>query len=249
MFAGAVVAGDRTCSVNVNVSVTEAGRKVTPPTPEHPAYYYPVLAGWREEGAVEAGEKAPRKEALIKPLARVLAAQGYLVVGTHTPPPTLLLVLHWGSINPDMDETMDDEGNTWQQVLNERQMLALVGGSTLNALDLGFERDEVMQAAHEDRYFVVVSAFDFADATKKKKTLLWRARMSTPSAGVVMADVVKAMVESGGPYFGRSTTRPLWVEAPVRQGRVDVGELIVVPEKTDAAGANESGAAPATEKR
>ncbi|QYM78705.1 hypothetical protein K0B96_15595 [Horticoccus luteus] len=231
MLAAGVVAAPKTCEVNVNVSVTEAGRKVTPPTKAKPVFYVPLLAGWREEGPVEAGEKAPRREALVKPLARALARQGYLVMGPGTPAPTLLLVFHWGALNVDEDETEDEDGEPQKQVRNQAQMLALVGGNTFGALDLNFERDAVMQAAEEDRYFVLVSAFDYADAVKKKKTLLWRARISTPSRGVVMTDVVQALVDSGAPYFGRETKRPVWAEAPVREGRVEFGEVIEVPEK------------------
>lgn len=228
ILAAGGVGAPRTCEVNVNVSLTEAGKKIAPPTPAKPAYYYPLLAGWREEGPAEAGEKAPIPAALVKPLARALARQGFLVVGHGTPPPTLLLVFHWGAINVDELETEDEDGETQKTVLNQSKMLALVGGNTFGALDLNFEREAVMQAAEEDRYFVLVSAFDYEDAVKKKKTLLWRARMSTPSLGVVMTDVVQALVESGAPHFGRATVRPVWTDAPVREGRVEMGEPTLV---------------------
>lgn len=235
ILAASGAGAPRTCAVNVNVSLTEAGKKLAPPTKAKPVYYYPLLAGWREEGPAEAGEKAPISAALVKPLARALAQQGFLVVGHGTPPPTLLLVFHWGALNVDGEESEDEDGEPQKQVFNQAKMLALVGGSTFGALDLNFEREAVMQAAEEDRYFVLVSAFDYADAVKKKKTLLWRARMSTPSRGVVMTEVVQALVDSGAPHFGRATVRPVWTEAPVRAGRVEMGEPALVPEKAGAA--------------
>ena len=224
-------AAERTCEVNVNVSLTPAGRKIVPPTKEHPVYYFPFVAGWREEGAVMAGEKAPARVLFTQPLARALAGQGYLVMGAETPPPTLLLVFHWGALNPEIDEVGGADPDQPQTMFfNRREMLALVGGQKLDALGLNFEREAVMQAAEDDRYFVIVSAYDYADAVKKKKTLLWQARMSTPSNGVTMPDVVAALVESGAPYFGRETARPEWVRARVREGSVEVGPITVVPD-------------------
>jgi hypothetical protein len=41
--------------VNVVVDMTDAGRKVAPPTKEKPAFYFPVLAGYREAGSLVAG--------------------------------------------------------------------------------------------------------------------------------------------------------------------------------------------------
>ncbi len=230
---------DPTCEVNVNTTLTDAGRKVAPPTREKPAYYYPVVAGWREEGAIVAGEKPPPQNFVIHELAKALAAQHYLVVGEKTPPPTLLLVLHWGCMNPQTEDF--GTGDPTQRVFfNQPEMLALVGGSTLSNLDLSFEREAVLQGAEENRYFIVVSAYDFADATQKKKTRLWTARMSTPSDGLTMADVVRPLATSGGPLFGRETTLPKWVTAPVaREGKVEVGTPTVVPDTSEQKGAAE----------
>lgn len=218
------------CEVNVNTTLTEAGKKIAPPTREHPAYYFPVTVGWREEGSLVAGEQPPPKLMVIHELAKTLAAQNYLVVGPKTPPPALLLVFHWGYMNPQIEDF--GTGDPAQKVFfNQKEMLALVGGTTLPNLDLSFEREAVMQGAEDDRYFVVVSAYDFADAVKKKKTRLWVARMSTPSTGVTMSEVVAALIQSGGPQFGRETLRPVWVGAPIgREGKVEVGTPTVVPE-------------------
>jgi hypothetical protein len=227
-------AGEPVCEVNVNTSITEAGKKVVPPTREKPAYYFPVVAGWREEGSLVAGEKPPPRLMVIHTLAKTLAGQNFLVVGPKTPPPTLLLVFHWGYMNPQIDDMSGDPENPQKVFFNQKEMLALVGGTTLPNLDLQFEREAVMQGAEDDRYFVVVMAYDFAEALKKKKTLLWVARMSTPSSGLTMADVVPALVASGGPLFGRETTQPKWITVPVgREGRVEIGTPTVVPDTAE----------------
>ena len=218
---------EKTCEVAVNVEVTAAGKNLAPPSPAHPAYYFPVVGGFREEGAVKAGEKAPERLTVLHQLAKTLAAQGYLVVGTKTPPPSVLLAFHWGSMNPQIDE-FGDIGDPQKTFYNQREMVSLVGGHTLTNLDLWSEREAVMQGAEEDRYFVVVSAYDFDAAQNKKKVLLWRAKMSTASAGFSMQDVVAALITGGAPHFGRETLRPAWETTPlVNRGKVNLGDMQV----------------------
>lgn len=61
LFAGFLGFGTpKETDVNVVVDLTEAGRSVAPPTKEKPAFYYPVLAGYRESGSLVAGENSPR---------------------------------------------------------------------------------------------------------------------------------------------------------------------------------------------
>jgi hypothetical protein len=230
-----VFAANPQVEVNVVVDMTEAGRKVAPPSKEKPAYYFPVVGGYREEGALVAGEKAPPRNDVIHVLARALASQGYLVIGAKTPPPSLVLVLHWGYMNPQLEDFGSNDP-AQRVFFNENEMLALVGGHTLGGLGLDFERESVMQAAEDDRYFVVVAAYDWAAAQQKKKVLLWSAKMSVPSAGTSLTEVIPALAKAGAPQFGRETTRPLQQLVPIgREGKVEVGTPTVVPEKTDAA--------------
>jgi hypothetical protein len=216
-------------NVNVIVDMTDEGKKVAPPTREKPAFYYPVVAGYREEGAIVAGEKKPPDNPVSHLLAKALAAQNYYVVGTRTPAPTLLLVFHWGYMNPQIDESLDPD-NPQKTFWNEREMLALVAGNTLkNVSQFGFEREDILQAARDERYFVIVSAYDFKAATGKKKVLLWRAKMSTPSTSVSLAEVIPAMITAGGPRFGRETRLPESVTAAIaKEGKVEIGTPTVV---------------------
>ena len=218
-------------AVNVVVDMTEAGRAVTPPTKEKPAFYYPVLAGYREAGSLVAGEKSPPPAPVAKLLAKALAAQNYYVVGEKTPAPTLLLVFHWGYMNPQIDDVGDAE-NPQQQFWNQREMLALVAGNTLKNIGVfDFKRDDVLQAARDERYFVVVSAYDFAAAKEKKKKLLWQAKLSTPSNGVSLAEVLPSMISAGGPHFGRETKLPELINAPLaKEGKVEIGTATIVDE-------------------
>jgi len=224
--------------VNVVVDLTEDGRKVAPPSREHPAYYFPVVAGYKEMGSIVAGEKKPPDAPVAPLLAKALAAQGYLVVGPKTPAASLIFVFHWGYMNPTIDEVAlgNPEDLPQQLFWNEKEMLGLVAGHTLgNLASIGSEREDVLRAAREDRYFVIVSAYDFAAAKEKKRKLLWVAKMSTPSNRVTLAEVLPAMIASGGPHFGRETDRPKSVTAPIaREGKVEVGTPTVVDDATKA---------------
>lgn len=222
--------------VNVVVDMTEAGRKVAPPTKEKPAFYFPVLAGYREAGSLVAGEKTPPQNNVAKLLAKALAAQHYYVMGTTTPVPTVILVFHWGYMNPQIDDTGDDE-NPQQIFWNQKEMLALVAGNTVkNVGAFGSDRDDILQNMRDDRYFVIVSAYDFEAGREKKKVLLWQAKMSTPSNRVSLAEVIPSMITAGGPRFGRETRLPESVTAPLaKEGKVDIGTAVVVPDAPDKA--------------
>ena len=66
--------------VAVVVDMTDAGRKIATPTPDHPAFYVPVVVGYRSEGGQIAGEKPPpAPERVLRQLAVTLAEQGYRV--------------------------------------------------------------------------------------------------------------------------------------------------------------------------
>jgi hypothetical protein len=87
--------------VDVVVNMTDAGRKVPPPTPDNPAYYYPVTRGYTQGGTILTGEKPPPPTVEVEHLmAKALAEQGYLVATSH--PPSLVLIFWWGYKAPEI---------------------------------------------------------------------------------------------------------------------------------------------------
>jgi len=237
-----LLAKDPMRQVDIVVDMTPEGRKILHPTPEKPAYYYPIVGGYKEMGALVSGEKPPLPSSVVHLVAVELAKQGYVTCLRQVPAapdqpahmavahqPDLLVVVFWGYLNPQIDDFGTDPTDPTTKVFfNQNQMLALVGGNTLNHLDMNFEREDVMQAAEDDRYFVSISAYDAqAPAGKdgrKKKILLWQAKMSVPSNGVDFSTVMTALVTAGGPLLGRETTRPKMLMAPLTpEGHVEVG--------------------------
>ena len=81
--------------VDVVVDTTDAGEKVTPPSPGHPVYFVQVTRGY-----ITGGEKPPPPTpAVQRLLARALYDQGYKLA-TKKSPPSLLLMFWWGYMAP-----------------------------------------------------------------------------------------------------------------------------------------------------
>jgi hypothetical protein len=209
--------------VDVVVDMTPQGRKVAPPSPGHPVYYLPVMGGFQELGTVVAGAPPPPPPvAVAKAVAQALASQGYRVVDAAHRQAALVLAIHWGSLNPQIEK---DPVTGDRVFFNQHQMLAMTGGNTLGNLDLNFEREAVLQGAERDRYFIAITAYDFeAYHQRHKKVLLWQAKMSVPSERLALGDVLTVLVRAGAPLFGRETVRPKMLILPVTpEGRVEIG--------------------------
>ncbi|MDI1319465.1 MAG: hypothetical protein PSW75_04620, partial [bacterium] len=200
--------------------VPATGQEARQPDAEHPVYYFPLAVGFKEVGAIVAGEKPPQKNDVSHALAVALAKRHYLVMNAvHAP--EQLLVFWWGSMNPQI-ENFGSNDPADQVFFNEREMLALVGA--YKAGGMGWKSGDLRTAARDDRYFVIVMAFDFAEARQHRKKLLWMTKMSTESVGTDLSSVIPALITSGGPAFGRDTT-PDWIDSgkPQKVERVILG--------------------------
>jgi len=244
--------------INLVGDMYAAGREMPHPTPDKPVYYFPIVTGYSERGAKLAGkgEEPPPKKNMVHDLAVALAAQGYRVtqeidvpakasassrsaetppatVKALSPPPSLLLVFSWGSLRPEKLGVGDDfTSNSPPQVLNQNQMIGLTAGKNFDSIvDFGTRTEEIWDGVQDDRFFVMVSAYDFVVYNQNhKKVLLWVTKMSLPAAGVTMAEVMPALIKAGGPLFGRETIGPKILDVPnAREGRVEIGTPTVVP--------------------
>src|SRR4051812_34775720 len=182
---------------------TALGKKLPAPDAEHPIYYFPLPVGYKELGATVAGvPPPPRKDEVCHTIAVALAKRHYLLM-TPEHPPEQMLVLWWGSMNPEVED-FGSTDPTDQVFFNEREMLALVGAYKTQMMPY-WQTSDIKSAARDDRYFVVLMAFDFAAARQHQKKLLWMAKMSTPSQGTTLTAVIPALVASGAPAFGQDT--------------------------------------------
>ncbi|HZP59935.1 MAG TPA: hypothetical protein VFB27_06380, partial [Opitutaceae bacterium] len=183
LFCGAstVAARERSRDVIVYSYVTEAGKKMIPPTADHPASCLLVAGGYREEGELVAGEKPPPADKVDQLVRQALAAANYRGLTKDSKEIDYIIVYHWGYMNPEM---VENGGNTI--IFNQANMLALVAGASFDRMNPGFsDYNDTIQAMEEDRYFLVISAYSPGAYFKhnRQKKLLWRAQMSLHSLG------------------------------------------------------------------
>ena len=111
------------------------------------------------------------------------------------------------------------------------ELAAMSGAQGTTPLKL--RRDDLISEIEDDRYFIVVMAYDFDALWKHKRhKLLWVTRFSVRARGTNFADVLDAMVNQASRYFGQNTQGLL--RSPLPEGRVDIGpvkSLGAVPEK------------------
>jgi hypothetical protein len=239
--------------VDVVVDLTDAGKKVTRPTPEHPAYYYPVTRGYTEGGASLVGEKPPPPTADIQRMIfKALAQQGYLLM-TKKSPPSLILMLWWGYKAPvflgpgAQGQNGDGSDNSAGVPMSGRVSLA-ANHNEMEELVMGtkYEPDyweydgahpsirleALTHASRVANYYMMVSALDFKSATQKKTVVLWTARVSTSRWSHTLDQVLPTLIATGAPLFGRDSDGPhIGTEPLVPIGHVIVGAPVL---KTDA---------------
>lgn len=219
---------------------TDQAAKPNLPTPDHPASYVAYDAGYIEEGDPIANEKPPSAATVAQALRGNLGTQNYLPAAAPSAP-SLVLIYHWGLLRPDSYQVR----SSFRIEPNLRARLALVA-TTKQAGDienflmdrrlgrinpafrvpgfLNFRERDLLDLARDDRYFVIVSAYDFAALTRREATLVWRVKVSTRGPGVAMADALPALLSAGGPYFGRNLADTQTLKAPLfPEGRIESG--------------------------
>ena len=231
------------------VVVAEQPHPGTPPvapTAQHPDAYALYDGGYIEEGDPIANERPPAAADVAAALARSLAPQHY-VPATDRMAPSVLLIYHWGALNRSSTEIHSG----LELGPNQRARIALVAPAAYarriaqDLLDertlrethspvlipffLDFHERDILELSRDDRYLVIVSAYDYAALAHHQARLLWRAKMSTRSAGVSMAAALPALLRRGAPYFGQNLPEPQYVSTPeAPEGRVEVGAPQVV---------------------
>lgn len=90
------------------------------------------------------------------------------------------------------------------------------------------ERTMVGELA-EERYFVILFAYDNRTRLKDKKPrLLWVTRLSVRSPGTNFTEALPALAKVGASVFGQQHDDLMRVDANLRQGTVKLGELEVI---------------------
>jgi hypothetical protein len=117
--------------------------------------------------------------------------------------PSLVLVYHWGFIRIGSGNLL-----TWEGRLDLVAPEILARLSEQFLID-GYEPRPGTQGGTptppwDARYFIIVSAYDYADLTRQQTTLLWRLRLSVSDRSGSMDEVLPALAGGSGPFFARS---------------------------------------------
>jgi len=240
-------------AISVITDLTEEGKRVKPPTREHPTYYYATCSGYHHEGQGVSEKGSVSEEDMTKRVTDALAFNHFLPA-TAEHPPTLALFFFWG-VHSKLDQGDSETGELGPRDVGFHNLLsraALVGGekfakdlakaikeqsvSGMPAMSIAdpvyrfTNRDDLtrnlMEQVLDDCYYVIVSAYDGAALTRGEKKLLWRTRMSTPAQGVSLAETVSALVASSRPFLGQQMSQASIVGKRIdRDGRVEIGDI------------------------
>jgi hypothetical protein len=124
-----------------------------------------------------------------------------------------------------IEETMRDESDMkTAMLLGYDTELNDMGGDDQAPTALRLHRQDLITEVEEDRYFVVLMAYDFDALWKHKKhKLLWVVRFSVRSRGTNFNEVLPAMVDQASEYFGQNSGGLL--RRPLPEGHVDIGPV------------------------
>jgi RNA polymerase sigma factor (sigma-70 family) len=193
-----------------------------------------------------------RVERALDKVRKQLTEQGYLPA-THEHPPSLVLLMEWGYVEPAIDMKSVGFGDAYyyldrgiprpvaiplMDLANADQMLELTGGSKSVEThgQWGYETDrgpalnESVTAAEVPRYYIEVIAADYSDLMKRHKYIqLWIARMSVPYWGCYLDEALPVLLKTGAPTFGRDMSAPEMIKTLiVPAGHVIVGKPVLI---------------------
>jgi hypothetical protein len=104
---------------------------------------------------------------------------------------------------------------------------------TMRFAGLGTYYNDLASDLEEDRYYVILAAYDFQRAWRQKQLkLLWVTRVSIRAHGNRFDQDAEAMIRCASRYFGQTSLGLLRQRVP--EGRVDVGEPRVIGVVPDA---------------
>jgi hypothetical protein len=120
-----------------------------------------------------------------------------------------------------------DFSNAQMLGYNSDGMIGTLRGDAIRHSALRDYRAELVSEIEQNRYFVVLMAYDFQVLMKEKKhVLLWETRFSISQRRNAFDRALPAMASYASRYFGQDSNG--LVRKPVPVGKVEVGEPTVI---------------------
>lgn len=207
---------------------TDAGRALREPSREKPMYYEALILGAIDHGRSVANLQPPPKRDMVKLIVKLLADQGYYPA-TPAHAPEILIAFSWGTMSGQSGMALSFMGGEKLDVMWELEPLSLqTTGRALTRHLRSATADFVVDAMQSGLYVISIQAFDEQEAIAGRTKLLWHTKVSCPSQGLDFGATLKQMAREAAPFIGRETAKPQLTVAPIREGRVDLGELKVL---------------------
>jgi hypothetical protein len=176
--------------------------------------YFAIDGGFVEAGDPVGGETPPTPAEVASALRESLASQHHQPAVSPSVP-AVVLIYHWGVIRPDSNAIKPAS----DIAPNLRARLSLVAPQKLvdriatrlvtrrythlgDMFDYPDERD-ALENARDSRYFVTVSAYDYAALVRGEITLRWRTHLSAATNSGSMNEVVPALLRKDAESLGR----------------------------------------------
>jgi hypothetical protein len=110
--------------------------------------------------------------------------------------------------------------------INYRDNPSRLGGA-------GSAYEDLIGDLEEERYYLVISAYDFRTAVRDgKRKLLWATRISVQAQGNRFDQRLATMLAKASNYFGRDSKRLL---RQYQEGKVDIGEMKIMGDEPEPA--------------
>jgi hypothetical protein len=127
----------------------------------------------------------------------------------------------------NMENTINDRIDFKNALMLGYDSPGLIGtekGNYVRGTAFGVDRGDLYADIEENRYFVVLMAYDFQVLWKEKKhKLLWETRFSISERRNAFDKALPVMAQYASRYFGQASNGLLRERVP--EGRVDVGEV------------------------
>lgn len=185
-----------------------------------PPRYVALASGFWEAGEPYAGEKPPSPAAVAIELRAALASRGFEPASA-ADTPGILLTYHWGvmtgaALRRPTQFGLDQRGRARLalvaplKLVREVEHDVVLSTRALAGVDYieAHGHQQTWEQAADPRYFVIVSAYDYAAFAHGRAEALWRVKLSARMNAGNARRVIPALARGSAAYFAAAFEQP-----------------------------------------